>query len=408
MNGACSHFEALLARRQLGARFTLDGIRALCTALDNPQKDLRFVHIAGTNGKGSVAAMSAAILQESGLRTGLYTSPHLVRYHERFRLDDVEISDKELDRHLVRVMSLAESATYFEISTALALDWFRARGAEIVVWETGMGGRFDATSVVTPEVCVITHIGLDHTQYLGNTLARVAAEKAGIFKPGVPVITPEQDPSVLDVLRAECQRLGSPLTVIDGADLGEFEPPLAGAHQRWNTALAVAAVRAVRPAIGTAILRDGLRRTRWPVRCQLVERGAGKPPVLLDGAHNPLGAEALAAEIRRRWPRGEVTLIFGALGDKDCTEMGRILSGTVAHVRLCPVPNERTASVGEIARFFPGARCTESLEAALAEADREGRPIVVAGSLFLAGEALRWLTGGTSSPHPNESLRPSS
>ena len=395
----------LFARRQSDAKFSLDPIRRLCAALRHPERGLKFIHVAGTNGKGSVAAMCAAVAQEAGIRTGLYTSPHLHRYHERFRLDGAEINDAELAAHLDRVMAVGGEATFFEISTALALSWFAARGAGLVVWETGIGGRLDATNVVIPLVSVITSIGLDHTQYLGDTLPRIAREKAGIIKPGVPVVTLDHPTEVAAVIAAVAKERGAPFYVAGEKDLGAFEPPLAGAHQRTNTALAVAALRRAVPALGEGTICAGLQKTRWPARCQLVDRGGGLPPILVDGAHNPPGAEVLAAEVRRRWPGGAVTLVFGALSDKRVADMAKILGSGMAAVLLAPVPSERAATADELRAAAPVGRLMTSLAEALAEADRLGQPIVVAGSLFLAGEALRLLGGEGAPGHPNEVLR---
>ena len=274
-----------------------------------------------------------------------------------------------------------------------------------MVWETGIGGRLDATNVVTPLVSVITSIGLDHTQYLGDTLPRIAREKSGIIKPGVPVVTLDHPTEVSAVIAAVAKERGAPLYVTGEKDFGEFEPPLAGAHQRANTALAVAALRRAVPALGEGTIRTGLQKTRWPARCQLVDRGGGLPPILVDGAHNPPGAEVLAAEVRRRWPGGTVTLVFGALSDKRVADMAKILGSGMAAVLLAPVPSERAATADELRAAAPVGRLMASLAEALAEADRLGQPIVVAGSLFLAGEALRLLGGEDAPGHPNEVLR---
>lgn len=314
------------------------------------------------------------------------------------------MTDAELEPLLDRVMQASGDATFFEISTALALCWFCAREAEIVVWETGLGGRLDATNVVTPAVCAITHIGLEHTQFLGETLAQIAEEKAGIIKPGIPVATVSQDEIVMSVLRNRAQQQDALLRVIAETDLGEFEPPLAGEHQRWNTALAVAASRQAWPSLTDSVIRGGLKKTIWPGRCQLIERDNGLPPVLVDGAHNPMGATALAREIQRRWGRGKVTLIFGSLADKAIAEMSALLSATAAEVLLAPVRSERAASMETLSHHLPKGRVCASLTEALAIAEQRGRPMVIAGSLFLAGEALALLAGRAAAAHPNERL----
>jgi dihydrofolate synthase/folylpolyglutamate synthase len=371
--------------------------------MGNPHGGLRFIHIAGTNGKGSVAAMLAAIFEEAGGATGLYTSPHLWRYHERFRMNGQEISDAELTPLLERILPIAGDATFFEISTALALAWFRQRQADLVILEAGLGGRLDATNIVTPQVTVITPIGMDHMQFLGGTLVEIAREKAGIIKPKVPLVTPRQEPVVMEALLAQAAHLEAPVTVIDELRLDEFASPLAGDHQRWNTAVAVAAARRFQPSLPPEIIRRGLARTRWPGRCQVVERPGPLPPVLVDGAHNPMSVRALVQEVIRRWGPGRVTLIFGALGDKDLAEMSAILASMAAQVLLVPVASERSASIGELARLLPSGRPMDSLADAMREADRAGRPIVVAGSLFLAGEALELLAGRNQAErHPSE------
>ncbi len=396
-----SALEDLFARRHLGVKFSLDRMVALCRTLGEPQKRLKFIHIAGTNGKGSVAAMIAAILQEGGSRTGLYTSPHLVRYHERFRIQGLDIPDEALDRFLAQIMACVREETFFEITTMLALSWFAEEKVEWVVWETGLGGRLDATNVVTPEVAIITHIGFDHMAFLGNSLEEIAEEKAGIIKPGKPVITPEQPEVILQQLRAKAVQWGAPLKVISAAQLGEFESPLPGMHQMWNAALAVAAVREVCPGLEASTIRRGLARTRWPGRCQRIER-KDRPPVLLDGAHNVLGAEALAGEILKTWGKRKVTLIFGALADKPVQGMAAILRPCAAEVFLVPVLSERSCPPADLIKNFPNARSFDSFAEGLDAADQRERPIVVTGSLFLVGEALQELLGSTGSRHPAE------
>lgn len=402
-----SQLEDLFRRRQKGIRLSLDATRQLCAALGNPQEKLRFIHIAGTNGKGSVAAMAAAVLQQAGQRTGLYTSPHLCRYNERFRLDGRDITGKELEDSLSPILQASTQCTFFEISTALAFAWFNRRQADWVVLETGMGGRLDSTNIVAPSVSVITAIGMDHLQFLGDNLKTIAAEKAGIIKPGIPVITLPQEPEALEVLRQHAGKLQSPLKILTEKDAGEFSPPLAGDHQRWNTAAAVAACRKAVPSIDDATIRRGLLQTRWPGRCQLVETGTEKPPVLVDGAHNPQAAGALAHEILRRWGRGRITLILGILADKNMSEIGRILTPLASHTLLVPVASERAASPARLQTVIPSGQPAASLAAALHEAIPFGNPIVIAGSLFLTGEALQLLDADPSPHrHPNEQLNP--
>ncbi len=398
-----SVLDRLFVRRTLGAKFSLDRVFALSRALGNPQDGLKFIHIAGTNGKGSVAAMSASILQEAGFRTGLYTSPHLVRFHERFRIDGVEIADEELRDLLDVVLRHVRDETFFEITTVLALCWFARRKVDWVVWETGLGGRLDATNIVTPEVSVITHIGLDHQAFLGNSIEEIAVEKAGIIKQGKPVITPDQKESILKVFRERAEKSGAPLTILYRDRLEEFPSPLSGAHQAWNTALAVAAVRRVMPGITPEEIRIGLGKTVWPGRCQIIHR-EGKPAVLLDGAHNLPGVEVLVSEIRSVFGDRSLTLIFGALADKPVENMARLLKPIFDKVLLVPVSSERNIPVTELLRFFPGSEGCHDLVDAIRRADERGNPVVLTGSLFLVGEALLRLTGSPGRSHPAEWL----
>lgn len=398
-----SQLRKLFERRRFGVKFSLDEMHRLCAALGNPERDLSFVHIAGTNGKGSVAAMCAAIFKKNGMQVGLYTSPHLIRYHERFRMNGENIGDEELDSILENVLSVTGNATYFEISTALALIWFQRKCAQIVVWETGLGGRFDATNVVTPKVSIITHVGFDHTQFLGTTLTQIAQEKAGIIKPGIPVLTISQDPEVLNVLENKAKEQRSPFTVIGKKDLYEFNSPLNGEHQNWNTTLAVSASRMVIPSLERSVIQEGLKETVWPGRCQIIQRNKILPIILIDGAHNPMGVSTLLKEIKKQWRNKKITLIYGALADKDLAKMGNALNAIMGEIFLVKVSSERSASPEKLLQFIPRGKIFNSLKSALFEADKIGHPIVITGSLFLVGEALSFLTEkeGTAC-HPNE------
>jgi dihydrofolate synthase / folylpolyglutamate synthase len=406
-HGLQATLASLFERRQLGSRLSLDGMIGLWNRLGKPAKTLKFIHIAGTNGKGSVAAMSAAMLTSLGHRTGLYTSPHLVRYHERFRLNGLEIENGELEELLARALRVGGDATFFEITTAVALLWFEKQNAEYVAWETGMGGRFDATNIINPVMTIITRIGMDHMNFLGNTIAQIAFEKAGIIKPGVPVVVHEQEPEVEEVIENRAKEVGAPLSWVTQQRLLEFNPPLAGEHQQWNTALAVQAMRLLFPEVRDEQIREGLAGTVWPGRCQLIRR-AGKPDVLVDGAHNPQGLEVLIREVRRRWLGGRISFIFGALGDKETASMSRMVGELDADIFLSPVASERGAAVEQLKTSLPKAVTCASLKDALARADQLGRPIVVAGSLFLVGEALQVLgeldRACEGQSHPNETL----
>lgn len=384
--------DYLFGIRRFGQKLGLETMRELVRRLGDPHRELKFIHVAGTNGKGSVAAMSHAALTAAGVRTGLYTSPHLVSFCERFQLNQNPIRPADIVRLVARIRPVAEVVgadaafrlpTFFEFVTALALEYFREQRAEVVVWETGLGGRLDATNVVTPLVAVITSLGLEHTQYLGPTLVDIAREKCGIIKPGVPVVSAPQTPEALAVIRETAARQQSALTVV-APPWPAYDIPLVGDHQRMNCGIAVAALRASGVPVPEPALRAGLSRTRWPGRFQVVG------DVVLDGAHNPPAAEWLATTVRARYPERPVLLILGVLQDKDFPRMCRILAPLATRILCCPVRNERSCDPRELARQFARAHVCPDVAAALRER-RDGELAVVTGSLFLVGEALREL-----------------
>lgn len=403
--------------RLFGQMLGLDTMRELLRRMGNPQDRLRFIHIAGTNGKGSVAAMCHSVLTAAGYKTGLYTSPHLVSFCERFQISGQLISEADVVRlveqikpHLAAVgaVETLHPPTFFETVTAMALQYFAEQGVEIVVWETGLGGRLDATNVVTPLVSVITNIAFDHMQYLGNTLAQIAHEKCGIIKPGVPVVTAAEG-EALAVIQRTCDELGSPL--IEAANLirgsgesshplqavalarfGTVEIPLLGQHQQLNCATAVAALEASGLQISAAVTRDGLRNTNWPGRFQIV---AEHPTVVLDGAHNAEGARRLAVTVREYFGGQNLTLILGVLRDKNYDEMCRLLAPLASLIVCVPVNSDRTSDPVELAALCRAANPQTVVETsgnvrdafAMAKANNP-EVIVIAGSLFLVGEAM--------------------
>lgn len=378
--------EFLHRLRPYGQVLGLDIIHALAERLGNPERQLRFLHIAGTNGKGSVAAMCHSVLTEAGYRCGLYTSPHLVSFTERFQINRTPCRPEDVVWMVERIRPLREGLgrepTFFETVTAMALDYFRAQGVNVVVWETGMGGRLDATNIVTPLVAVITTIGFDHQQYLGDTLEKIAAEKAGIIKPGVPTVTGVRDPGPLQVIRDVAAARGSSLTVV--TEPSNDPVPLPGEHQRWNWAVAKATLLVSGLRIPREAWISGLQRTQWPGRFQRIGS------VVLDGAHNPPAAEVLAATCRAMLGERPLLLIIGVLRDKDYPRIAQILA-PIAHRVLCvPVHNPRGLDPHELAAHFPQATVAMSVGEALAQR-RPDEIAVVTGSLFLVGEALQWL-----------------
>ncbi len=367
--------------------------------------------------------MLHAVLSRAGYKTGLYTSPHLVSFCERFQIDGQPIAEAEVVRLVEQLKPLLErvathpefrAPTFFEAITAMALQHFQEQKVEVVVWETGLGGRLDATNVVTPLASVITNIAFDHTQYLGETLSQIATEKCGIIKRGVPVVTASVVEEVLHVIRAAAAAQGCPLTLVGQdvhatrlsedeqgqrvelsgtrCDYGPITIPLLGAHQTINCATAIAALEASGLSVMPQQVPEGLSQTTWPGRFQIVNHN---PTVVLDGAHNAAAAEQLAATLRERCAGQKLTLILGVLRDKNYDQMCQILAPQAERILCVPVNSERTCDPDQLARWCmaanPQLRITiaGNLAEAYAQARRENaEAIVITGSLFLVGEAL--------------------
>jgi dihydrofolate synthase/folylpolyglutamate synthase len=290
----------LYTTQLFGIKLGLDNIHKLLGELGLPRANMKFIHVAGTNGKGSTCAFLHSILKQAGINAGLFTSPHLVHFGERIRDAERMISPDEIEEGIARlrdrVCGWDPHPTFFELAFALALDWFARRGLEWIVLETGLGGRLDATNAITPVVSVITPIGWDHMQILGDTLAKIASEKAGIIKPSVPFITQTQDQEALDVLLETARKKTAPLTLV--TEPCELPLGLSGAHQRWNAALALAALRAAGLDLPQDRLEAGLKLVEWPARFQRL-----RADVILDGAHNLDAARVLAQTWREQFPR---------------------------------------------------------------------------------------------------------
>ncbi len=385
--------EWLYNTQPLGVKLGLENMQRLMSARGLGGAPQRYVHVAGTNGKGSTCAMIHSLLSVAGgFRTGLFTSPHLIHFKERIRDEQREIAGGECLRGLnelrVEVVDWEVMPTFFELTLALGLWWFRERGLDWVVLETGLGGRLDATNAVIPEVCVITRIGMDHMNLLGNTLESIAAEKAGIIKPGVPVVVGLQQPAASAVLRAVAAERGAPLIEVNepwtASPVG-----LLGEHQRWNAALAVAAVHALGLGLSDAAIASGLAQTCWPGRFEQVS-----PGLVLDGAHNEDSVAALVKTWRQVFGGQQAAVVFGAVQDKQVEVMLRLLAPLVGHWHLTGFQSPRAfppqvieeqllglglATVGQIT-------CHATVSEALAAAEAEARPGLVCGSLFLVGE----------------------
>jgi dihydrofolate synthase/folylpolyglutamate synthase len=394
-----------LGNEVLTAKLGLQRIRALLQALGNPQQACRWVHVAGTNGKGSTCAMIESGLRAAGVRTGLYISPHLIEPTERIQICGQPVSQEQFAGAFARVHQIAERMlasgeidmhpTYFETVTAMAFVLFADAKLDTAVLEVGLGGRLDATNVVTPVLSVITPIDYDHQIFLGNTIEQIAAEKAGILKTGVPAVFAEQRPEVEAILRAYAQApyaLSRDWLIADlvmsarrsrfrlcgPAGSWDVVCPLAGEHQVENAR--VAAIALAQLGVSPA----GIAGTQWPARLEQVSE---RPEIVIDGAHNPAGARALAGYIRRFYAGRRIWMIYGALRDKAVAEMTAILFPLADRVILTAPANSRALPPENIPA--PGALLTHSIAQAIGLA-RQAAPddvIFIAGSLYLAGEA---------------------
>ena len=425
----------LYGLRRFGWRPGLATIERLLALAGDPQAGIPVIHVAGTNGKGSTAAMLDAILRASGRHTGLYTSPHLLSFTERIRVNGAPIAEADIVAFTEELQALCAAhfapettappgdclphPTFFELTTAMAFLHFRRRAVDAAVIEVGLGGRLDATNVIRPKVAVITNIALEHEEYLGRTVAEIAGEKAGIVKSEAPVVTGARG-EALDVIRRAASAFGAPVVSVPDAyrwrvresnlsgqvfdlegPMGCREAlriPLAGRHQIDNAVLAVAAVEAARDrglGMDEAAIRRGLAMTEWPGRLQIVE---GTPRILLDGAHNPAGAHVLATFVaEHRAELGRLILVFGVLQDKNWEAMLGLLAPLADAIILTRPPGERGADPAALlpaARHHARATVAADPERALAQAREAARAedtILVAGSLYTVAAALRIL-----------------
>ncbi len=408
-------FLYALGNESKTAKLGLAKITVLLERLGDPHRAARFVHVAGTNGKGSVSAMIESALRASGRRTGLFTSPHLVEPTERIGVAGHSVSPElfadafdRVHREAERLMAqgaLENHPTYFETVAAMAFLLFRELGAEMVVLEVGLGGRLDATNVVHPEVTVITPIDYDHEAFLGKSLEAIAGEKAGIIKPGVPLVLGPQKPAVDALLTDRATELGAPMArfsdwsvqglnlhsqgsqfVAEGPRRVSVDCPLAGEHQISNALTAIATLHVL--GTPTPAIEEGLRQVRWPGRLERVSR---EPEIVLDGAHNPAGAMALSRYIQSFYADRRVWLVYGAMRDKAVSEVAGILFPS-AHEVILTAPNHPRAVRPELVRNLVDHPCVqvaanlgESLKVISAASPEDA--IFITGSLFLVGEA---------------------
>lgn len=414
--------RCLYSRTSHGIKLGLELEAELLEKLGNPQLRMPHVHVAGTNGKGSVCAMIESVLRTAGYRTGLYTSPHLVRFNERIRVAGECVSDEELAALFravnVKDKTLPRPATFFEFTTAMAFEHFRQQRVEVAVLETGLGGRLDATNVVSPLLSLITRIDIEHTQYLGKTLGEIAGEKAGIIKPNRAVICGAMPDEARAVIRAIAKERNAPFIAVEDAvsvrrtsqDLrgqkvriesaetsyGQVKLPLIGKYQLENAALAVAAIEYLAqhsPFLADeATVKKGLQSVRWPGRCQVLSED---PVVLLDVAHNPNGAQALAESLREILKGHPIGLVAGLLSDKDGRGFAAALAPVIRRAWAVPIQNERALPQDQLVACLrnsgmevEAATLADALAGSKAWAKENDGAVCIAGSLFLAGEVL--------------------
>jgi dihydrofolate synthase/folylpolyglutamate synthase len=407
------HFLYALGNEIKTAKFGLERIRAVLDALGRPQDRCRFVHVAGTNGKGSTCAMIESGLRADGRRTGLFTSPHLHEPTERIRISNRPVSGEQFTRAFDRVHEAVERllregaidfhTTYFETVTAMALLIFAEERLDTVVLEVGLGGRLDATNVVEPELCVITPVDFDHEAFLGKSIESIAGEKAGILKRSVPAVFARQRDGAKRAIGERAAELEVPVVwtgevpvsdlAIDsrGATFSlhgmRIRCPLAGEHQVENAVTAALALE--RLSVGRKAIEEGIARVEWPGRLEMVSE---RPEIILDGAHNPAGARALAAYIEHFYQDRNVRLIFGTMRDKSVAEIGGILFPLAREV-IVTAPRQARALAPETMRAVadhPNLRIAAHIEDALAMVGEDASPgdaVFITGSLFLVGEA---------------------
>ena len=369
--------------------------RAVSSASPETSAAAKIIHVAGTNGKGSVCAMIDSICRAQGYRTGLFTSPHLVTFRERIRVTGEMVSEDVVANGLITIRNLIANwdphPTFFEVTTALALKCFSEASSDVVILETGLGGRLDATNAVQSDVSVITPIDFDHEKWLGSTLAEIAGEKAGIIKPQVPVVSAPQRPEAEKVLRARASECGAPLEFVTGA-YEQTPIALAGSYQKQNSALAIAALRTAKMDIDNKSVVHGLARVKFPARFQYWDERT-----IIDGAHNPAAARMLAETWHEIFGDQKATLILAVLSDKDLRGICEALAPIADSVILPKICSERAAAPEELAKVIsimtpslPDS-ITPSLGEALNLAHRKANPILITGSLHFAGEVLAHL-----------------
>ncbi|MCJ2556790.1 MAG: bifunctional folylpolyglutamate synthase/dihydrofolate synthase [Candidatus Thermoplasmatota archaeon] len=414
----------LFKLQRFGVKLGLDNVRELLSHLGDPHEKFRSVHVAGTNGKGSVCTFLSSALKEAGYKVGMYTSPHVVRYNERMQINGEEISNERVMEYVDKIRPIAERMgedptkhpTFFELTTAMGFSYFADENVDIAVVEVGMGGRLDATNVITPQVSVITHLALEHTEHLGKTLERIAKEKAGIIKPGVRVVSAEENP----VVRKTCEERGCELTVVDeeyayerisfdtsgqklwvGKPSREFEIPLLGSYQLQNAATAYAVLDVLRKGehdVPAEAIRRGFANAKWPARLEVVLKN---PTVIIDSSHNPDGLRNLKDALLETTKNDHITFVVGVMSDKDVSSMLEAIAPVAGRI-ICTKPDYwRAMEPEEIAREAAKSvdevevapNVPEAIERAVSLSD-ENDVICITGSIFMAGDATQYFNEG--------------
>jgi dihydrofolate synthase/folylpolyglutamate synthase len=386
----------LYSTQQLGIKLGLEQPRRLIReTLSFPKPGVKVIHVAGTNGKGSTCAIIDALSRACGTRTGLFTSPHLIDFRERIQVNGSNIPEKTTASYLTSIKKHVSAwdhhPTFFELTLAVAMRHFREQNCELIILETGMGGRLDATTAVPADLAVITPIALDHSQWLGETLHEVASEKAGIIVAGKPVISSQQEPDAHSTIEQQANELLSPVEFITEPLTG-YGMNLRGPHQQANAALALAALHQIGLPLNSDIVRQALCTVNWPGRFEHITN----TPFILDGAHNPHAAKALVTTWKQEFPTQKATLIFGAAEDKDTDKVLAILAPIAQHIHLTPIDSPRSLTHKELAAALPAGAPPHTqhhhLREALAASKTSANPVLITGSLFLIGQTKALLS----------------
>lgn len=413
-------FSYLYGLEKYGILLGLDNIKIILTLLENPEKKIKTVHIVGTNGKGSTAAFISKILSNEGYRVGIYTSPHLIKFNERIKIGNRMISNKDIERIAFSIKEKIEKSafkdrpyTFFEVTTALAFQYFYQKKVDIAIIEAGLGGRLDATNVLLPEVTVITNVGIEHREFLGDTIEKIAFEKGSVIKDNIPVVTAIEEEGALNVVSEIAENKKAPLYVL-GKDFyfekkgsfgfdyyGIYEDikdlnlsNLIGINQFKNGSLALSAIEILKKRgykVSLDSIREGIKKARWEGRFEIIRKN---PPFIIDGAHNPHGVKALVENIKSFYPHKKFVFIINVLRDKDIDEMIDSLRPFALKIHLCPNKNERSYSYRELKEKFSNKEdflVFKDIPTALSSTLSKKVPSIFTGSLYGIGEAKEYL-----------------